>query len=86
MTPEEQLNKWIEGEPLCPNDRGECCPDFSCCQPELLVDRRVRQAFAEANDELRMSMLGMFLGEALGTMHPGKKVHILGVDAPAVPS
>ena len=64
LTPDDQLEQWVAGESLCPNTRGECCPDFSCCTPELLADYTTRRAFLDATDESRMSFLGMFLGAA----------------------
>lgn len=44
---------------------GECCPDFSCCRPELLAPREVREAFAAASEQERMRYLAMFLGAAI---------------------
>lgn len=84
MTSEEQLSQWIEGKPACPNDGGECCPDFSCCEPEFLTPKDEREAFNRADDEARHSMLMTFLGRAL-SKHLGKKkrsrIHIAGLDA-----
>jgi hypothetical protein len=76
---DRQLAAWLEGTPFC--EEGEdCCPDFSCCQPDLLVDRDVRQKFVDANREDRMKFLGMFLGAAMAKA--GANVHIAG-DEPA---
>jgi hypothetical protein len=47
MTPLEQLDKWVDGESLCPNDRDECCPDFSCCS-NVETPRGVKEAFRAA--------------------------------------
>lgn len=82
VTPDEQLEQWVLGNSLCPNDRDECCPDFSCCTPELLADENTRKAFAKANKETRMSMLGMFLGAGIAFMGKDKEVHITGFDDP----
>ena len=76
MTPEQQVKAWVEGNPKCPNDNGECCPDFSCCQPHLLSPEPERIAFAEGDSDLRNKMLPGFLGRAFATL--GKKVHIAG--------
>ena len=82
MTSDEQLAEWVKGNSLCPNDKGECCADFSCCVPELLADIKTREVFAAATDEKRKSMLGMFLGAAIGSMGKSNKVYLAGVDAP----
>jgi len=54
---EYQLSEWVAGRPwhnpftpdgkygLRPQD-GECCPDFSCCDPELLSPEHERKEFA----------------------------------------
>ncbi len=76
MTPDEQLAGWLEGNSSCPNDRGECCPDFSCCQSDLLVDKQTRQAFINGDDEVRLSMCGMFLGQAFAKATELKDVKI----------
>lgn len=39
-SPEEQLQRWVDGDPVCPNTDGECCPDFGCCSPELFTTSR----------------------------------------------
>ena len=78
MTPQEQLALWLDGTPKCPNDAGECCPDFSCCRPSLLVPRAVREAFVSASDEQRGRMLMVFLGSMIAEAVPDKKIHIAG--------
>ncbi len=65
VTGEEQLDGWVAGEPSCPNDRGECCPDFSCCEPRLLADKAERQRFKDGTAEERDSMLFGFLGAGM---------------------
>ena len=44
-----QLRMWIHGVSIHNAFSDECCPDFSCCRPELLNDRakRERVGFAE---------------------------------------
>ena len=78
MTADEQLKFWLEGISKCRNDRDECCPDFSCCNPEFLADKEARQAFVDGDDKTRMEFLGMFLGNAFAS----KKVYVAGVDNP----
>ena len=78
MTPKEQLNKWVEGESIHNDEKGECCPDFSCCNKKIHTPKEVRERFAKAylEDDHKTvnSMLGMFLGGALATKEC--KVHI----------
>ena len=77
-----QLSEWLKGNPVHNDEQDECCPDFSCCQPELLADQKTRQAFADADEELRMTMLGMFLGAAIAAMEADPKVYLAGLDDP----
>lgn len=65
MTCEEQLAEWVKGNPIHNTGRDECCPDFSCCQPELLAPLEVREKFAKADDEARMGFLMHFMGAAV---------------------
>jgi hypothetical protein len=54
---QKQLALWVAGNPQHNTFADECCPDFSCCQPELLWPEEKRKAFAEANEEYRNHML-----------------------------
>lgn len=71
MTVNDQLDRWRNGESIHNKERDECCPDFSCCKPELLADRFEREKFYEAWSEgedarpLIDSMLLMFLSRML---------------------
>ena len=71
MTFEEQLEKWINGESVHNDKRDECCPDFSCCEPELLADRelreRYRRAVAEKDEPTQLNILSIFLSAAFQT-------------------
>ena len=68
VTPEEQLVRWAAGESIHNDDRDECCPDFSCCNPHIHTPLEMRQRFVQAHrkgDERTCdSMLIMFLGGA----------------------
>ena len=58
MTHEEQLRRWVEGEPVHgAGSLAECCPDFSCCHPALLWPREKREEFAAADDRARQRLL-----------------------------
>ncbi len=67
MTPEEQLKKWVDGEAIHNIERSECCPDFSCCNGNM-VEKPIREKFAKAyreNDHSTVNaMLMMFLSNA----------------------
>lgn len=80
MTSDEQLRLWVAGDSRHNVNRDECCPDFSCCNPDFLADLEVRERFAQAiregDEKTKMSMIGMFLGNAMAAY--GKKVHIAG--------
>ena len=78
MTCNEQLKEWVEGNSIHNDARDECCPDFSCCEPELLADRQTRETFANANDETRHEMLLMFLGGYINS----DKVYVSGSSGP----
>ena len=85
MTSDEQLALWAKGESIHNTDRNECCPDFSCCQPELLASQEIRDKFKTAHeagdDKTTWAMLGMFLSAAITLAAPGKKVYIAGEEA-----
>ena len=60
---EEQLAFWLLGKPLHNRIRDECCPDFSCCQPELLWPEDRRREFVYGSDEKRNQMcVGALVG------------------------
>ena len=80
MTSDEQMAEWVSGNPLHNDTLDECCPDFSCCKPELLASLECRKAFVVADKETRMSFLGTFLGAAMSSM--GEKAHVVGADDP----
>jgi hypothetical protein len=60
MRPNDQLVKWVNGESVHNGATpavGECCPDFSCCRPELLWSKMRRITFLCATDQERELML-----------------------------
>ena len=82
MTPKEQLEEWVNGNPIHNQERDECCPDFSCCGGNMApkIEReRFAKAFYDGDESLQMEMLMMFLGNAFsdkniyiaGSMHIG---------------
>ena len=84
ISTDEQLARWVAGDPVHNASRGECCPDFSCCQPQLLASLDVRQRFKRACDEgdeqAKMAMLGGFLATACAsaTADTGIEVYVSG--------
>lgn len=44
---------------------GECCPDFSCCQPALQWSKDLRETFHKADPATRRKMLGMALSASI---------------------
>lgn len=81
MTPDEQIDLWVKGQSIHNPDRDECCPDFSCCKPELLAPEAVRETFKSGNYKVRNRLLGEFLGRLIAKEFPNKKVYIAGLDA-----
>jgi len=57
-------------------DMDECTPDFSCCRPNLLVDREIREAFAAASERERYKFLGTFLRAMLADVHELPATHV----------
>jgi hypothetical protein len=72
-----QLEAWVAGESLHshgPRQETLCCPDFSCCRPELLAPEDERRAFAAAS----------YLGRArLRAVFTRRLVDLLGKTVPA---
>lgn len=55
---------------------GECCPDFSCCNPDLQWPKELRQKFKEADEAVRESMLIMSLSQVMASQ--GESINIGG--------
>jgi len=79
---DHQVKHWAAGIPTHNPIGDECCPDFSCCQPSLLMDGPARKRFLEAHlsgdDETRHNMLMMCLGGMLSEAGADEKVHLAG--------
>ena len=78
MTFLEQLDSWVAGTSV---HGDQCCPDFSCCQPDLLAPKEVREIFAAAHkrgdERVTMRCRMEFLGRAISKMGD-KKVYVVG--------
>ena len=79
MTADEQLKSWLEGNPKCPSDRGECCPDFSCCNPKARVSKRLRKEFYKAHlnndkEKIHQMLMGFLMNSLSATK--GKKINV----------
>ena len=76
----KQLALWVNGKSIH-IPKGDCCPDFSCCMPELKAPKEERELFQKLYLEKRHNeyerMLMMFLGRALPLI-TDKKVYIAG--------
>lgn len=91
MTNEEQIDLWVAGKLVGTGKIGhvfrkigeheieECCPDFSCCKPELLASEWLRKEFKN-NEKGREKMLFGFLGRLISDMDEGKgqKIYLAG--------
>jgi hypothetical protein len=73
MTPKEQAEKWLKGESVHNSERDECCPDFSCCRPDIVTptDEKGRfcKAMDEKDEETINQMLMIFLARSLPGAH-----------------
>ena len=81
MSAQEQLDLWVNGTSVHNNDAGiiggECCPDFSCCNPAMKWSDQKRLEFAAADESTRHKML-MGSIVALVDYHEYRKVRIIG--------
>jgi len=76
---EEQIAWWVAGDSFHSDHRGlgpECCPDFSCCNPELLQPMEVRLAYQAAGEKQRGKLCMMFLGGMLAQAAPDLRAYI----------
>lgn len=74
MKREEQLQEWIKGNSIHNKEIDECCPDFSCCGPQM-ASLQKRGKFVEAyykNDNGTInSLLIEFLSNAFKSQKCG---------------
>ena len=81
MDPEDQVKLWVAGKSVHNGSKehpfSECCPDFSCCYPDLLWPLELRLKFQSATTKERHSMLGMALS-ALIAKECDVAVHVAG--------
>jgi len=75
VTPEKQMDEWVNGNSIHNDERDECCPDFSCCQNHYKASEEERKLFRD-RPEIREQMLMGFLGAAI--VGRGANVHIAG--------
>lgn len=75
-----QLSKWMEGESVHDPASDECTPDFSCCQPELLWPKHIRERFVNGTSREREIMCMFSLNRSMQYAEI-RKVHIAGSDA-----
>lgn len=73
----DQLNEWVNGNPIHNEEKDVCCPDFSCCNAgmaEKSVRERFRKAYIDGDEETQHEILLMFLSKALNN----DKIYIAG--------
>lgn len=79
-TSSEQLHLWVKGESVHartgspPPDNWQCCPDFSCCKPELKAPVAERRAFVKATSVDRNRYLVKYLAAFVATVDPKARV------------
>ena len=65
MTPEEQLQKWVDGESIHNDEELACLPDFSCCNKDIDTPHFRRKKFQKAFLEGDVFTVGMMCEEFL---------------------
>ena len=65
MTCEEQVRLWAKGLSVHNTTRDECCPDFSCCNPNIHTPQAVRRRFRDGDRKTRAKLLVGFLAGLL---------------------
>ncbi len=76
MTCEEQIRLWVSGNSVHNDERDECCPDFSCCEPKLQASSSERLAFESGDENKRHEMLMTFLGRMIAVRTPNKSIYL----------
>ncbi len=77
---EFQTAEWVAGRPWHNTVRDECCPDFSCCQAELLWGPVLRAWFAALPDdsEERSALLMSSLGALFSHTGIADDIYVVG--------
>jgi len=72
-TRKEQLDRWVAGDAVCPNEFHECTPDFGCCHPKLLWPKEKREKYVAASrgeqEKMMMVALDSFVSEVGANAH-----------------
>lgn len=80
----KQLEEWVKGNSIHDTEIDECCPDFSCCCPDLLADEIERIAFhrffVDGNQEACLEMLSTFMCRLC--QFEGYSCHTVGLTEP----
>jgi hypothetical protein len=71
-----QLLEWVDGNSIHNEIEGECCPDFSCCNPKLLKEKFFREKYLASNSEQRESLCFGLLSDFLKFHNLSKKVFV----------
>lgn len=66
---DEQLGRWVAGDSQHNHVHNECCPDFSCCCPELAWSTELRIQFMESGPDDRLVMLLSSIQRAVNHSH-----------------
>lgn len=73
---EIQLKNWLEGISIHNHTDNECCPDYSCCKPELLQPVKIRKEYIKADEEQRSIMEFDFMLKGIKKEYPKKVIQI----------
>ena len=78
MTSNKQMRQWVEGKSIHNIERDECCPDFSCCNPELLANKEDRKLFYECSQIKRTDVTDKMLMDFLSKAFANKNIYVAG--------
>jgi hypothetical protein len=52
-----QTEAWVEGFPFHNREDNECCPDFSCCRPDMFTQEKEKRIAALHELQTRYGLL-----------------------------
>lgn len=83
MEHKEQLDLWVKGESVHNDEKGECCPDFSCCNNKVNTPQVIKELFRDEylkGDKGNEGLMNRLLMEFLGNAFSGENVYIAGLE------
>lgn len=69
---DNRLRLWVKGSPIHDYANNLCCPDYSCCHPDLIASPAERDAFMRGTAAQRLRLEILFLN---------RLIHSAGIDS-----